>query len=64
MMIFGKSVTFASNVFNICLLGKVMVLRKVPLAITIPKKLVLLSEKLSLSSYKPFCYSAKCLFIT
>jgi len=43
MMIFGKSVTFASNIFKVSLLGKVMVLRKVPLAITIPKQLVLLS---------------------
>jgi hypothetical protein len=40
-MIFEKNVTFASNVFKVRLLGKVMALRKVPLAITIPKQVVL-----------------------
>ena len=38
---FGKSVTFASNVFKVNLLDKVMVLRKVSLSITIPKQVVL-----------------------
>ena len=39
----GQSIAFASNVFKVSLLVKVMVLRKVPLSITLPKQLVLVS---------------------
>ena len=38
---FCQSVTFASNVFKVSLLVKVMVLRKVSLSITVPKQVVL-----------------------
>ena len=44
-MYFCKSVTFASNSFIVCLLGKVMVPRKVSLSITTPKQVVLVVKE-------------------
>ena len=41
MAVFDESVTFDSNILKVSLLGKVIVIRKVSLSITLPKQLVL-----------------------